>query len=530
MAASEITAEPKEESTEEGAQDSAGESTGEAREGISLAPPLFIFLEGALVPSGLLWEGLLALIRSHPHLIGLLPWWILGGRARLYREVFRRIALAPEGLAYHEPLLNFLRGEKARGRRLFLVAGEELSLGQRVADHLNLFEAVIPARAPPGEDQAAPGSGKERLGLADRMQAICGDQGFSCAARGGAGERALWEWCQEIVLVNPSRATRKYVRKNTAEWGKPVMILDGRPAVIPMLVRALRIHQWSKNLLLFLPLLTSHRIADPVLLLHGARAFLAFSLCASGAYLLNDLLDLHADRRDAYKRQRPLAAGHLGIAGGLGLMVTSLAGGIALVLYLEPALLPVLSLYLALTVAYSLLLKRVLLLDVVVLASLFTLRIVAGNHTFGIEFSEWLLALSVFFFLSLALVKRYTELRSKQGHSPDTPSSMDSMARRGYRPDDLDMVGTLGVVSGYIAVLVFALYITSERVRVLYRYPDLLWLVCLMLLYWIGRVWLITRRGEMHSDPVVFALRDRVSYIVGAGILAVAALASGRFG
>ena len=167
-------------------------------------------------------------------------------------------------------------------------------------------------------------------------------------------------------------------------------------------------------------------------------------------------------------------------------------------------------------------LKRFLLLDAVLLATLFTLRIVVGNHAFGIEYSEWLLALSVFLFLSLALVKRYAELRRREERM------VEPSGRRGYLPEDLDIVGTLGVASGYISVLVMALYITSDRVRVLYAHPDLLWAVCLALLYWIGRFWLLTRRGEMHVDPVLFALRDRVSYAVGILIMAVAALASGK--
>jgi len=293
------------------------------------------------------------------------------------------------------------------------------------------------------------------------------------------------------------------------------------PGWLKVIPRALRVHQWAKNTLIFAPLVASHQIFDDRLLAMPLLAFFAFSLCASASYLLNDLLDLESDRLDPAKRHRPLAAGHLSPTAAIVLAVIVFGIGIAFAWMLPRGFLWVLLIYLVTTLAYSLHLKRVLMLDVVVLATLYALRILAGNMAFAIEISEWLLALSVFLFLSLAMIKRYTELLGRQ-RAGSPPSD-----RRGYVAEDLDLIGTLGSASGYIAVLVMSLYITSNRVRIRYDHPDLLWLVCLVMLYWIGRAWLIARRGDMDADPVLFALKDKVSYGSALVILLIVALASG---
>jgi 4-hydroxybenzoate polyprenyltransferase len=250
--------------------------------------------------------------------------------------------------------------------------------------------------------------------------------------------------------------------------------------------------------------------------------FVAFSLCASGVYVLNDLLDLEADRHHATKRFRPFAAGDLPLPIGFGLIAVLLAGSISLAASLSANVLAVLAFYFALTTSYSWKIKQKPLLDVFFLAGLYTIRLVAGHEATRIPYSSWLLMFSMFIFLSLALVKRFRELttlRQKNEHHSKG---------RGYMASDLEVVAMLGSVSGYLSVLVLALYVNSVEVTRLYKNPTLLLLVCPLFLYWISRVWMIAHRGQMHDDPIVFALKDRVSYLIAALTLGILWLATGH--
>jgi 4-hydroxybenzoate polyprenyltransferase len=287
-------------------------------------------------------------------------------------------------------------------------------------------------------------------------------------------------------------------------------------------LKALRLHQWLKNLLIFVPLLASHRINDPTLLINGLLAFLFFGLCASSVYLLNDLLDLPEDRRHHIKRNRPLASGRLSVKAGLLLVPILLLvafGGSVLFLPWEFA--AALGVYYALTLAYSIDLKRRMMVDVFVLAGLYTMRVIAGGAVFGLPLTFWILALSMFMFLSLALVKRYAELLSARvrGQSGKTPG-------RGYFPEDLEMLAALGASAGYLSVMVLALYIQDDGTKSLYTHPEVIWLACPLLLFWISRMWMLTHRGEMNEDPVLFAARDRISLLVCASLALVFWLAT----
>jgi 4-hydroxybenzoate polyprenyltransferase len=482
--------------TDIAATDIAATDTRSAR---SSALPLYVALHGARVKSSLLLERLFAFVRVHPGRALLPLAWALGGCRNLARHLAQRVTLTRHGLPLHEPLLHYLRGEAEQGRRIYLVHGGERALAEEIAGHLGLFSGVV--EAPPAPSAAG----------------SAGVAAFAYAGQGGSEARAAWARAGERIAVNAGARTRARLRAGDS----PPRLLDDRPPWPRTLARALRVHQWVKNFLIFVPMLTAHEVFNLALWPLGVAAWLAFSLCASATYLLNDLLDLDADRQHETKRTRPLAAGELGLGAGLALSLLALAAASACVAVLPAPFLWVLGAYLALTVSYSLHLKRVAMLDVVVLAALYTLRIVAGNVTFGIEFSEWLLALSVFLFLSLALVKRYSELHALRARGGDTAHG------RGYRVQDLELLGILGATSGYLAVLVLALYITSTRVQMFYAHPDVLWTACLIMLYWIGRLWLLTGRGEMHTDPVVFALTDRVSYAAIALVLVTLLLASG---
>lgn len=293
------------------------------------------------------------------------------------------------------------------------------------------------------------------------------------------------------------------------------------PGTLRSLNRALRTYQWAKNLLLFVPMLMAHRIFEAEIWLDAVLGVLAFSLCASFGYVANDLVDREADREHPTKRHRPFASGALSTAFGLGLapVLLGVAFGIAWV-FLPLSFVLVLTLYLATTLAYSFTLKRRPLVDVLVLAGLYTLRIFAGGAATGIAVSEWLLAFSMFFFLSLALLKRFAEFRKLELD----PTA--SVLGRGYRGDDVPVLRTAGQTAGYLSVLVLVLHIQSPEVTMLYTHPSLLWGVGVLLLYWITRVWLLAGRGEMHDDPVLFAAKDRVSYAVAAITAAVLFIAS----
>jgi len=289
----------------------------------------------------------------------------------------------------------------------------------------------------------------------------------------------------------------------------------GRPRRYAVLARALRLHQWPKNLLVFVPLLTAHRLLDPGALRIGLHAFAAFCLMASAVYLANDLIDLEDDRRHPRKKSRPLAAGELRVEAAWGLIPVLVVASTLVALHLTPDFVVLLGAYVAANVAYSFGLKRVALVDVFVLAGLYTVRILAGAAAAAVVVSHWLLAFSLFVFLSLAFAKRFVEVSNVAARAET------GIPGRGYLAADGAMIATLGAAAGYLSVLVFALYITSREVVVLYRSPAILWFAVPLLLYWISRVWLLAHRGELHEDPVVFALSDVQSYIVGAGMLAV---------
>ena len=294
---------------------------------------------------------------------------------------------------------------------------------------------------------------------------------------------------------------------------------------LPMLARALRVHQWSKNLLVFIPILASHRFTETALLLNGVAAFATFCLCASSVYLLNDIIDVDDDRRHPTKRFRPIAAGLLSIGAARVLAAALLIVSLALAYWWLPLeYLVALSVYYAVTLAYSLWIKRVVMLDVITLAMLYTIRVIAGALATLQTPTFWLLAFCVFIFLSLAFLKRYTELRL--GGAADVAQAQGLDYGRGYLPGDFELLASLGCAAGYISVLVLALYINDSSSAEIYRSQTWLWPACLLLLAWLSRAWLIAHRGEMPDDPIVFALRDNPSRLIGVAVVVVFVLAS----
>lgn len=288
------------------------------------------------------------------------------------------------------------------------------------------------------------------------------------------------------------------------ELGSPA-----KPQLLAVL-RALRVHQWVKNLLVLVPVMLDHKLFQPPVMVKALIAFAAFCCAASGAYVLNDLLDRDADRRHRIKRNRPFAANTLSRSFGVVLVPLLFAAALLWSLWLSPKFLALLGLYVVLTTAYSIYLKQIAVLDVLLLAGLYTLRVLAGVAASHVRFSTWLLAFSMFLFLSLAFLKRYAELSELQG------GAGEGLARRGYLRGDREWLGSMGAASGYLSVLVLALYINSAEVMALYRKPLLLWLICPLLLFWISRMWLLAHRGRIDQDPIVAAVLDPASYAVGA--------------
>jgi 4-hydroxybenzoate polyprenyltransferase len=309
-----------------------------------------------------------------------------------------------------------------------------------------------------------------------------------------------------------------------------LIMVDEKQPIAGLIVSEIRVRQWVKNLLVFLPTLLAYRFLDSGPLLHSSLAFFSFSFGASAVYVLNDLLDLDADRHHPEKRHRPFASGRLPLRAGYVLIPLLLAASLGLAALLPREFAFTLIAYFLATSLYSFLLKQVALVDILVLASLYTLRIIAGSAATGITVSEWLLAFSMFLFLSLAAVKRYVELlRLRQRINDAEHDGETRIKRRGYFADDLELIVQMGLSSGYIAVLVLALYISSDTVAELYSRPQVLWFVCPLLLYWISRIWLLAHRGILQEDPLSFAVNDRITWLIAAVSASVLLVASSLF-
>jgi 4-hydroxybenzoate polyprenyltransferase len=463
---------------------------------------LCVDLDGTLLRTDLLYESFLRMLGSKPWLVFLLPFWLMRGKAHMKR----RLAAFGVGdirlLPYDQRVLDLLRQTSARPR--VLCTASDLTLVKPIAEHLKLFEQIY---CSDGHINLA---GRRK---ADLLVERFGERGFDYVANDEVDLR-IWQHAHAAWIVNSGggvvRAASK-ICQVVAHWPR-----EG--AGPKTWLKALRLHQWLKNLLVFVPLLASHQFTNLDAVTAALLGFLAFGLCASGVYLLNDLLDLESDRDHPRKRARPFAAGTLDLRAGLLVTPLLTISGFVIAWIASPAFAAVLGGYYLITLAYSLKLKQVVIIDVVVLAALYTIRIVGGGAAIGVDLSFWLLSLSLFMFMSLAMLKRYTELQLTIRQGKSMPSG------RGYHVEDLAVVQSLGAASGVVAVLVLCLYINTSESQALYRHPTFLWLLCPVLLYWISRTWLIAHRGEMHDDPVVFAVKDRGSLLtVMAGAAAVVA-------
>lgn len=457
--------------------------------------PLCVDLDGTLIHSDLLLESFLLLLKRNPFYLLLVPLWLLGGKARLKSEIAARVELNGGALPYTKPLLTWLQAQKEAGRPLWLVTASDHRLAQAVADHTGLFDGVL---ASDGKTNLA--GGNKAAELVRRF----GEQGFDYAGNHRV-DLKVWAHARKAIVANASQGLVAAAGKLT----EVVHVVPPLTGLIKSVAKALRVHQWAKNALVIVPLLAAHRLSELPVLIDGALAFLAFSLCASSVYLLNDMLDLEADRQHHTKCNRPFAAGRLSRVFGLLAAPTLLVVAWLISCMLPAKFLQVLGAYYAATLVYSFGIKKVVMVDVLALAGLYTIRIVAGSAAMAIPLSFWLLMFATFIFLSLAIVKRYAELfvMRQQGKL--------KAKGRGYQVEDISLLQSLGTASGYLSILVLALYLNSPDIATLYSHPKIAWGLVPIMLYWISRIWMETHRGNMHDDPLVYALKDRTSLFTG---------------
>ena len=462
-------------------------------------------LDGTLVRTDLFVESLLRYLKGNPFKIFQLLFWLLKGRAFAKEKIAQHVDIDAEYLPYEEGLIAYLKQLKSQGKELILATATHRNYANQVAEHLGIFDKVM---ATEGDYNL---KGKNKLAA---IKDLIGDEDFAYAGDSSA-DAPIWRAAAANIMVN---APAQYVAE-AEKNGKLVWQAKSEASTLKAFVKEMRPHQYAKNVLIFVPLVTSHEYSDFMHLMTALLAFVCFSFCASGVYFLNDLLDLQEDRRHRSKKYRPIASGALplpiGIAGALGFPILAFAISIV---FLPIAFVGVLLVYFAITNAYSFLLKRITTVDVMTLAILYTLRVVAGAAATGVDLSSWLIAFSVFIFVSLAFMKRYIEVAAL--------TENDNKVRgRGYSADDRETMFGLGITNFTAAVVILALYINSPFVLSSYSSPEVLWLLCLIVLFWGNHIWVCARRGEIPDDPVVFAIKDRASQLVGVSFVVVLFLA-----
>lgn len=471
-------------------------------EGHLVRLPLCVDLDGTLIRTDLLLESLIALLKQNPWAAILIPWWWLRGRAFLKRQLAARVTVAVEKLPYRQDVLEFLRRERESGRQLLLVTASDQATGERIASYFNQFDAVY------GSDGTVNLKGQAKAGF---LVGLLGRGNFDYIGD-SFSDLPVWRAARAAYVVGSERVAKRAARTT------PVIRLfqSSTPSLITWL-RSIRLLHWIKNLLVLLPVLLAHRF-DAAAWRSSVVGFLLFGGCASGLYILNDLLDLHSDRLHPSKNRRPFAAGEFPL--WVGVIESTLLVGASLIIsfLVDLRFAAALSIYAVLTVAYSWKVKKIPLLDVFTLSSFYAIRIWAGGFISSTPVSEWLTAFSLFFFLSLAMAKRHSELQ-KAGWLAEEGNS-----GRGYLLNDRELLAMFGIASSFASVVILCLYARSPEVTSLYRNPAQLMWLCPVVLYWLTRVWLLAGRGELDDDPVLFAVRDRTSWVLGAITLVILAV------
>jgi 4-hydroxybenzoate polyprenyltransferase len=466
-------------------------------------------LDGTILVSDSLWESTLQLLTQNVLYLFLLPVWLLKGKAVLKSEIARRVSLDLSMLPQREELIEFLWHQKLDGRKLILATGANQNIASALAERLGLFDFVLASN---GQKNL---TGRNKR---DAILAVTSGKAFDYIGNDWH-DMPVWKAANSAFLVNPTPHLLKVVAKGNKVAG----IFEERETRWASLVQALRPQHWVKNLLVFVPIVMAHRLTQLSGLSHVIFALVAFSLCASAVYVVNDLFDLQADRQHPTKKSRPFASGEVPVWAGLAIVPLLFTAGIFAALFTSSTgFLAMLCTYIAATTFYSLHAKSVPILDVLLLTGLYLIRILAGGQAANVLVSPWLLAFSMFLMLSLAFTKRNAELVGRLAN----PKPGVDVSKRNYQIQDREVIQQFGVASGYLSVLVLALYINGKEVTILYRHPQWIWLACPMLLFWISRIWFLANRGKMSEDPVVFAARDSLSYCLAFCLILILLLAA----
>ena len=468
--------------------------------------PLVVDLDGTLILTDTLHESVVRALRARPLSMLQIPLWLARGKAALKQRLAALTDFDAASLPYNQPLLDWLRAEHARGRQLILCTAADTSMAHAVAEHIGIFDEIM---ASDGHHNLS----AENKGAA--LEARFGRAGFDYAGNSSA-DLPVWRRARHAIVVNASASVEHKARA----VAKVEHVFAVNSVGLADIGRVLRLHQWTKNLLLFITPMAAHIVPDVDMASALILAFLAFCFCASAVYVANDLFDLDSDRLHPRKKFRPFASGRASVRLGVVLIPVLLSLAVLLALQAGANFTAWLAFYFVLTCAYSWGLKRLIIADCLVLAMLYSVRIIAGAAAADIPMSFWLLAFSVFLFLSLAFVKRYAELivQAQMGR--------EKAHGRGYLTTDAPLVQSLGLSAGYAAVLVLAFYLNSDTVVKLYRSPEFMWASVPVMLFWISWVWMKAHRGQMHDDPLLFALRDKASLIAGVAFAAVLAIGS----
>jgi len=461
---------------------------------------LFVDLDGTLIKSDILLESLLVLIKVNLLYILLLPYWLLKGKAHLKARISELTDISVELLPYNADFLDFLKEEKEKNREIILATATNKKFATKISQHLGIFSSVIYS------DEHTNISGTNKL---EAIRSY-GYKDFSYAGNAPI-DLKIFKYATTAIVVGANKRLEKKVSKLTNIEG----VFRDKREPLNIFLRAIRIHQWVKNLLVFVPLVMAQLWDNNQAFLNVIVGFLSFGLAASSVYIMNDMLDLESDRNHPRKKNRPFASGELSLSAGFFSIVILIISCIFLALYLPIYFQYVLLFYFVLTFTYSVILKQYVLIDVITLASLYTIRIIAGAALVDVVPSFWLLAFSMFLFLSLALVKRCSELLALQSIGRSFADGRD------YNVTDLAILSMMGVASGYVSVLVIAFFINSNDVILHYQNHLLLWLICPAIVYWISRLWLKTTRGEVDDDPIVFSVKDRGSRYIAAFVILI---------
>lgn len=473
-------------------------------EGAPDRTPLVVDVDGTLICSDLLYESALQLIATQPWNTWKLATWLAGGKASLKQNLVETTDPHIATIPLREETVAYIAAAKAQGRPVWLASASDRSWVEQIAARIDGIDGVM------GSDGVTNLAGPNKAkALVERF----GHKGFDYIGDHHV-DMPVWDAARRAILVAQSSSLERAVKRRFAD---AEVIARPRTAIKPYF-KAMRPYQWAKNALVFLPAIAGHSIGEFSVLLAAFMAFWAFSFAASSAYIINDLLDLPGDRDHHRKRNRPFAAAQIPIPRGI-----AMAGGLMTLAIVIAALLPleflgILVGYVVITLAYSFYLKRQMLVDVIILGGLYTIRVLGGIAATGEEKSQWLLMFCLFFFLSLAIVKRCSELVARREAGKSSPPG------RGYAINDLAMLLPLGAAAGYASVMVVMLYLSSPQITALYAHPLRMWLICPLLIYWISRTLMLANRNEMHDDPIIFAMTDKISWLTGVVAAAIIAV------